>query len=289
MCAVFYERHEMSVRLIPNEIVKSTNGRLASGSALTMLTGVCTSVSKVSPGCLFVPLIINGADGHRDIDTALKKGAGGALCQSSSGKISGLAKKWPMKILVEVEDSREALLSIACFWRHKIGATAIIGTPGSEPVLSLATNMLKAKKDPFILSASKDELHTTALRLLELNATHGWVLIEVENECSKTAEHLCEMCMSSIAVVVEDTPCARALLDTLETPAVVLIPDTKTFPSGFKPRKGVRLAPCNSSDIPSALRGDAASKLTHMCMAVALAKHCGLGPDEIQTGLDALK
>lgn len=282
----------MSARLIPNEIVRSTDGRLACGSALTMLNGVCANVSKITPGCLFIPLKTDIRDGHLDIDTALQKGAGGALCEGTSGKLTGLVKKWPLKIIVEVNDSLNGLLNIACFWRHKIGATTIIGTPGSAPVLDLTATMLKEKKDPFILKASKDEMHQTALRLLELNATHGWVLIEVENECSATAEHLCEMCMSSIAVVVEDTPCARALLETLEKPAVVLVPDTKTFPADFKPRDGIRLLPCitaTGTDIPTALLGDAASKLTHMCMAVALAKHCGLGPDEIQAGLDGLK
>ena len=71
----------MSVRLIPNEIVKSTNGRLAAGSALTMLNGVAHTISKITPGCLFIPLKADSGDGHRDIDKALSNGAGGALCE----------------------------------------------------------------------------------------------------------------------------------------------------------------------------------------------------------------
>jgi UDP-N-acetylmuramyl pentapeptide synthase len=277
----------MSVRLIPNEIVKSTNGRLAAGSALTMLNGIANSASMVTPGCLFIPLKTDTGDGHRDIDKALSNGAGGALCESSSGKLGGLVKKWPMKILVEVGDTREALLNIACFWRHKIGAITIIGTPGSEEVLSLAATMLRERKAPLILKASREALHTTAMHLLELNANHGWVLIEVENDCTETAQHLCEMCMSSIVVVMQDSPCARVLLETLETPAVVLVPDKRTFPSGYKPRKGIRLTPCNTPVITSALVGDSAPPLSHVCMAVTLAKHLGLGPDEIQAALDA--
>jgi UDP-N-acetylmuramyl pentapeptide synthase len=280
----------MSVRLIPNEIVKSTNGRLAAGSALTMLSGVSTNASKITPGCLYIPLKTDRGDGHRDIDKALLNGAGGALCEGSSGKLTGLAKKWPLKIVVEVEDTRKALLSIACFWRYKIGATTIIGTPGSEEVLNLTAEMLTAKKDPLILKTSRDELHTTAMHLLELNANHGWVLIEVEHDCTETAKHLCEMCMSSLAVVMEDTPCARTLLDTLETPAVVLVPDEKTFARDYQPRDGIRLTPCSAipgTDIPSDLPGDAAPALTQRFMAVALAKYCGLEPDEIQAGLDA--
>jgi hypothetical protein len=93
--------------------------------------------------------------------------------------------------------------------------------------------------------------------------------------------------MSSTAVVMEDTPCARVLLDTLETPAVVLVPDKKTFPSGYCPRKGIRLIPCNTPDIASALVGDSAPPLSGVSMAVALAKHLGLKSDEIQAGLDA--
>ena len=281
----------MSVRLIPNEIIKSTNGRLACGSALTMLNGISTSVSKVTPDCLFVPLKTDSRDGHMDIDTALKNGAGGALCEGTSGKLTGLAKAWPLKIIVEVNDAHESLLNLACFWRHKIMAQAVIGTPGSEPILNLAAAMLKAKKNPLYLQPHKNMLHETALDLLKLNAHHGWALIEMQNDCPETAERLCDMCMPSIAVVTEDTPCARALLEGLEPPAVVLVPDDKTFPADYKPRDEIRFIPCNPASgagIETSLPGDGLAALSRMCMAVALAKHLGLKPDEIQAGLDAL-
>jgi UDP-N-acetylmuramyl pentapeptide synthase len=280
----------MSARLIPNEIVRSTNGRLACGSALTMLNGICCNVRDVSPGCLFIPLKTDTRDGHLDIDTALRNGAGGALCESTSGKLTGLVKSWPLKIIVEVEDNRAALQNLACFWRHKIMAQTVIGTPGSEQVLNLAAVMLKTKKNPLYLQISKNVLHETALRLLGLNAHHGWALIEMKHNCPETAKQLCEMCMPSIAVVTEDTPCARALMESLETPGVVLVPDDKTFPADYSPRDGVRLIPCSvasGSEIQTDLPSDGIAALSQMCMAVALAKHLGLEPDEIQAGLDA--
>ena len=280
----------MSARLIPNEIVKSTDGRLACGSALTMLNGICTNVSKVSPGCLFVPLKTDNRDGHLDIDTALSKGAGGALCEGTSGKLTSLVKKWPLKIIIEVKDTHKSLQNLACFWRHKIMAQTVIGTPGSEPILNLTAVMLKTKKNPLYLQTNKNMLHETALRLLGLNANHGWALIEMKQDCAETAEQLCEMCMPSIAVVTEDTPCARALMKSLETPGVVLVPDDTTFPADYKPRDGVRLIPCSaasSSEIQTGLPSDGIAALSQMCMAVALAKHLGLTPNEIQAGLDA--
>jgi UDP-N-acetylmuramyl pentapeptide synthase len=281
----------MSARLIPNEIVRSTDGRLACGSALTMLNGVCFNLQDVSSGCLFVPLKTDSHDGHLDIDTALSKGAGGALCECTSGKLTSLVKKWPLKIIVEVNDAHESLLNLACFWRHKIMAHAVIGTPGSEPALNLAAVMLKEKKNPLYLQAKKNMLHETALDLLSLNAHHGWVLIEMKQDCPETAKQLCEMCMPSIAVVTDDTPCARALIESLETPGVILIPDDKTFPADYSPRDGVRLIPCNAASGPgieTSLPEDGLAALSRMCMAVALAKHLGLKPDEIQAGLNAL-
>ena len=280
----------MSARLIPNEIVKSTDGRLACGSALTMLNGICTNVSKVSPGCLFVPLKTDNRDGHLDIDTALSKGAGGALCEGTSGKLTSLVKKWPLKIIIEVKDTHKSLQNLACFWRHKIMAQTVIGTPGSEPILNLTAVMLKTKKNPLYLQTKKNMLHETALSLLGLNANHGWALIEMKHDCTETAEQLCEMCMPSIAVVTEDTPCARALMESLETPGVVLVPDNTTFPADYSPRNGVHLIPCSvasGSEIQTGLPSDGVAALSQMCMAVALAKHLGLEPDEIQAGLDA--
>jgi len=280
----------MKARLIPNEIVKSTNGRLACGSALTMLNGICVNVRDVSSGCLFAPLKNGGRDGHLDIDTALRNGAGGALCETASGKLTSLVKSWPLKIVVEVEDIHVALKDLACFWRHKVRAQSVIGTPGSEPILNLAAVMLKTKKNPLYLQASKNIMTETALSLLGLNAGHGWALIEMQHNCIETAKNLCDMCMPSIAVVTEDTPCARAVIESLEVPAVVLVPDDKTFPADYSPRDKVRLIPCSAaskSDIPTGLPSDAAAGLSQMCMAVALAKHLGLKPDEIQAGLDA--
>jgi len=280
----------MSARLIPNEIVRSTDGRLACGSALTMLNGIATNLSKITSGCLFIPLKTDSRDGHLDIDTALSKGAGGALCEGSSGKLTGLVKKWPLKIIVEVQDTHKALQNLACFWRHKIMAQTVIGTPGSEPVLNLAAVMLKEKKNPLYLQAKKNMLHETALHLLGLNANHGWALIEMKQDCPETAEQICEMCMPSIAVVTEDTPCARKLVESLETPGVVLVPDDKTFPSDYSPLDGVRLVACSvadDSEMPTGLPADAVAALSQMCIAVALAKHLGLTPDEIQAGLDA--
>jgi hypothetical protein len=169
-------------------------------------------------------------------------------------------------------------------------AQTVIGTSGSEPALNLAAVMLKEKKNPLYLQAKKNMLHETALDLLSLNAHHGWVLIEMKQDCPETAEQLCEMCMPSIAVVTNDTPCARALMKSLETPGVVLVPDDKTFPADYSPRDGVRLIPCSaasSSEMPPGLPSDGVAALSQMCMAVALAKHLGLEPDEIQAGLDA--
>jgi len=280
----------MSARLIPNEIVKATNGRLACGSALTMLNGLCLDVRDVSPGCLFIPMKNSAGDGHRDIDTALRNGAGGALCESSSGKLTGLVKNWPLKILVEVEETRSALQNLACFWRHKIMAQTVIGTPGSEPILNLAALMLKTKKNPLYLQTDKKILHETALSLLGLNAKHGWVLIEMQQDCTETAERLCDMSMPSIAVVTEDSACARVLIESLEVPGVVLVSDDKTLPANYSLPNKVRLIPCSaasSSDMPTSLPSDGVAALSQMCMAVALAKHLGLKPDEIQAGLDA--
>ena len=280
----------MSARLIPNEIVRATNGRLACGNALAMLNGVCTSVSKVSPGCLFVPLKIDAADGHRDIDAALSKGAGGALCERSSGKGAGLVKKWPLKIIVDVDDSLEGLLNLACFWRHKINAPAVIGTAGSEPILNLAATMLKAKKNPLYLQTHKNMLHETALNLLGLNANHGWVLIEMKHDCTETAERLCKMCMPSIAVVTDETPCARALMESLEPPAVVFVAEDSLIAVDCKPRKGIQIIPCGPDNTPDkavALPADDDAR-TRMCMALALVRHLGLSPQDMRAGLDAL-
>jgi UDP-N-acetylmuramoyl-tripeptide--D-alanyl-D-alanine ligase len=263
----------MSARLIPNEIVKSTNGRLAGGSALTMLNGVCVSAGSVSPGCLFVPLTLNNADGHRNIDAALQKGAGGVLCARSSGKTAGVVKKWPGKIVVEVDDVLEALLNLACYWRHKINAIAVIGTPGSEPVLSQAAEMPTGEKKPLYVRCSSDSLHEVALQLLALNANHGWVLLELAGDCAATAERICDMSMPVAAVITADGPAARALLDAPDPPAAVFVPAGASFCKRLPDRKGIRIITCDADSGETKHTHGNGPASTHLSMARCLVRH----------------
>ncbi len=257
----------MSARLIPNEIVKSTNGRLAGGSALTMLGGVCVSAATVTPGCLYVPLTLNNADGHRDIDAALQKGAGGVLCARSSGKTAGMIKKWPGKIVVEVDDVLVALLGLACYWRHKINAIAVIGTPGSGPVLSRACEMLTAKKNPLHVRCAPDSLHAAALHLLALNAHHGWVLLELTEDCAATAVRICDMSMPAAAVITQDGAAVHALLDAPDPPAVFV--SENALASRLPGRIGVKIIACDADTSPSSRAHDSA----HLSMARCLVRH----------------
>ncbi|MBM4309754.1 MAG: hypothetical protein FJ119_02245 [Deltaproteobacteria bacterium] len=264
----------MSARLIPNELVKATSGRLAAGSALTMLNGVCVSAATVTQGCLFVPLTLNTADGHRDIDAALQKGAGGVLCARSSGKTAGVVKKWPGKIVVEVDDALEALLNLACYWRHKINACAVIGSPGSEPVLSRAREMLTAEKKPLHVRCTRDSLHTAALRLLELNANHGWVLLELAEDCAATAARLCAMSMPAAAVITADGPAARALLDAPDPPAAVFVPAGARSAS-LPGRTGVKIIVCDADCGKTKQPSGSGPESAHLSMARCLVRYLG--------------
>ena len=192
----------MSIRLIPNEIVKTTNGRFISGIGLTIIDGVCVDDRKVTPGSLFVPL---KGSRHASIEKAFQKGAVATLVSRDSRTSSRTYKNNPKKIFIEVEDTLSALVEMARFWRFKLGIsfTAITGSKNSRPVKDLCftviNNSIKTADIPHKLTDSLD----LSLLLMNLNAGFKKGVIGIETENPEETEKLIYMSEPSVIMITD--------------------------------------------------------------------------------------
>lgn len=192
----------MSIRLIPNEIVKTTNGRFVSGIGLTMIDGVYVDDRKVTPGSLFVPL---KGSSHASIEKAFQKGAVATLVSRDSRTSSRTYKNNPKKIFIEVEDTLSALVEMARFWRFKLGIsfTAITGSKNSGRIKDLCftviNNAIKTADIPHKLTDSLG----LSLLLMNLNAGFKKGVVGIKTESPDETETLIYISEPSVIMITD--------------------------------------------------------------------------------------
>ena len=103
------------------EIAAATGGRLH-GDGAAVIDGVTQDSRDVRPGMLFVPLIAE-RDGHDFIADAVAAGA--------SAYLTAREPAVPGAAAVRVGDTLEALASLGCDARRRLGAVPVVGVTGS--------------------------------------------------------------------------------------------------------------------------------------------------------------
>ena len=86
------------------------------------VTDITTDSRKVQPGCLFVPIVGNRADGHDFIGQVMEKGALATLSERDPGETS-----YPV---IRVRSSLQAVKDIAAFYLEQL-AVPVVGITGS--------------------------------------------------------------------------------------------------------------------------------------------------------------
>jgi UDP-N-acetylmuramoyl-tripeptide--D-alanyl-D-alanine ligase len=307
----------MSIRLIPNEIVKITSGRFISGIGLTMIDGVYVDDRNVTPGSLFVPLKDSR---HASIEKAFQKGAVATLVSPDSRTFSRTYKNNPKKIFIEVEDTLFALVEMGRFWRFKLGIafTAIIGSKNSNQVKNLSftviNNSIRTADIPHKLTDSLD----LAVLLMGLNAGFKKGVVGIETENPDETEKLIYITEPSV-IMITDTikkdikPLTKIIQNLEKEKTLILNADDPGFAALKKAAKynvmtyGTKSADICAGKVKKQKEGQAefvlnifkdkieinakVSKEVSLsgCLAAAAAAHtAGLGIDEIKKGLEGI-
>jgi UDP-N-acetylmuramoyl-tripeptide--D-alanyl-D-alanine ligase len=123
------------------DIIKPLKGKLISGTAGSVLTGVSTDSRKIEAGNLFLALRGERYDGHDFVEQTIEQGASGVVIEKGRKKDisanNGAA-------IIEVQDTLRALGDLAGWWRHEhnVLVVAITGSSGKTTVKEMTANIL---------------------------------------------------------------------------------------------------------------------------------------------------
>ena len=127
------------MKLTLGEIVKATNAFLIKGTDENKLYGFSTDTRTIEIGQVYIPLKGESFDGEIFIDKALDSGAIGYFT-TGENKIYDNAD-----IILKVEDTKEAYLKLANYYKNKINpyTIAITGSSGKTTVKEMMYSVFK--------------------------------------------------------------------------------------------------------------------------------------------------
>ena len=156
--------------------------------------GVTIDSRKDCTGRLFIAIKGDHFDGHEYVNTAYKNGAAAALVESAVD--SEIAQ-------IIVKDCRQAMASLANFWRHKCSATviALTGSNGKTTVKDMLFQIL-VKQAPSI--ATKGNFNNDIglpLTLFEMSPEDRYAIVELGASHRGEIAHLAEIAEPDIVYV----------------------------------------------------------------------------------------
>lgn len=130
--------------LTVSDILKATNGKLASGSADKIITDISTDSRNIKEGSLFVPLAGEKFDGHDFLDAAIKNGAGAVITHKNE-----MPQNAEKTAVIYVPDTLFALGGIAGLYRSLFDArcVAITGSVGKTTTKEMSALVLSKQYD----------------------------------------------------------------------------------------------------------------------------------------------
>lgn len=127
------------MKLNLGEIIKATNAEILKSENTDELFGFSTDTRTIKSGDFYIPLKGETFDGANFIDKAIENGASGYLTSDKTKIFDGA------KYILYVEDTKEAYLKIANFYKNKIKpyTIAITGSSGKTTVKEMMYSVFK--------------------------------------------------------------------------------------------------------------------------------------------------
>ena len=127
------------MKLLLSEIIKATNAELLKGSEGAKLYSFSTDTRTINKDDIYIPLKGENFDGEIFIDKGVELGAAGYFV-SNKNKINEKAQ-----VILYVNDTKEAYLKLANFYKNKINpyTIAITGSSGKTTVKEMMYSVFK--------------------------------------------------------------------------------------------------------------------------------------------------
>ena len=158
-------------------------------------SGVSIDSRTINRGDLFFALKGPNFDGHKYVESALKKGAFYAVIQDESFQIKG-------KTLL-VDDAEKALQNLARYHRCMI-TIPVIGITGSNGKTTTKELMASVLEERYKVFATKGNLNNhlgVPLSVLSIDETHQMAIIEMGANHQKEIQFLSEICQPDYGLI----------------------------------------------------------------------------------------
>lgn len=182
-----------------NEIIEAIKGKLVSGKPEGEFQGVSTDSRNIKTGELFIALTGDNFDGHDFIEAAIQKGASGAIVNRGAGVAISPAQAF----IVEVDDTLNALGSIAALWRvkHPVPVVAITGSNGKTTTKEMVALILSQKYRVLKTEGNLNNLIGLPLTILKIDEGHEVAVVELGMNRFGEIARLSKICSPDVALI----------------------------------------------------------------------------------------
>ena len=134
------------------ELLEATNGKLLNGNLDDEINNYKIDSREVKSGDFYIPIVGENVDGHRFINDTVKNNCSGFFVSNiDSIDIQKIKEVNKDIIIIEVEDTKKALVDIGIFNRNKhkdIEVVAITGSVGKTSTREIVSSVLSQQKNP---------------------------------------------------------------------------------------------------------------------------------------------
>ncbi len=200
-------------RIRLTEAARACGGTFTSVRQAGIARGISTDSRTTRDGDLFVALQGDRHDGHDHVARALARGAIGAVVERDFP----LEGHFPDRILIRVEDTGQALLDLAAWYRRRfnpvvIGITGSNGKTTTKELVATALGTKGVVKSP----ASFNNHIGVPLTLFQIEATTRYVVVEIGTNAPGEIAELSHVAAPTHGIVTSIGPAHLEGFGTLE-------------------------------------------------------------------------
>lgn len=161
-----------------NEILQAVSGKIIVNSDNEVFNRICTDTRKIEKDNIFFALKGENFNGNNYVKDALLKGASIAIIDELVNPLEELEGQG---IVIQVEDTGNALLDLANFYREKLGikVVGITGSTGKTSTKDLVAAFLSGKYKVFKTKGNFNNQIGLPLMILELDSSYDVAVLEL--------------------------------------------------------------------------------------------------------------
>lgn len=262
-------------------IIEATGGRLAAGSADTVVTSVSNDTRAIVAGACFVAVLGERRDGHAFLKQAADKGAVALLV--SDGTAASKLMDYSGAVLI-VADTVKALGDLAAWYRRKLSSRVIgiTGSCGKSSVKEMIGQVLSSKLKGHRAESSFNNFLGVPLTIFGGQPNDDYLIVEMGTNAPGEIRRLAEIAQPDVAVVTCVGPVHLEGLGSLDGIAA----EKEDIVRGLRPGG---LAVLNADDDRVAAMAEAAEnvRLFGLTDGDVVAGDVRPGPGEVHFTLDS--